>query len=105
MPSLAGRMKAPHYYNAATTTTTTTFSSTTQIDHSIINQKRLERFHNLARIVVAIVTHKLMLLCVCVSRMYVSVAKFAVYFHRKEFRRKKPYMKKNVLFYYYILSN
>jgi len=73
----------------------------------ITKQKRLERL-NLARTstVVAIVTHKLMLLTVCVMKLYVSVAKFAVYFHRKEFRRKKPYTSENdSLFHYYILSN
>jgi len=74
----------------------------------ITKQKRLERL-NLARTsssVVAIVTHKLMLLTVCVMKLYVSVAKFAVYFHRKEFRRKKPYTSENEsLFHYYILSN
>jgi len=39
----------------------------------------------------AIVTHKLMLLFVFLFKNYCSVAKFAVYFHRKEFRRKKPF--------------
>jgi len=38
----------------------------------------------------AIVTHKLMLLFVFLLNNC-SVAKFAVYFHRKEFRRKKPF--------------
>jgi len=59
----------------------------------ITKKKRLERLNLLARTsVIAIVTHKLMLLTVCVmAKLYVSVAKFAVYFHRKEFRRKKPF--------------
>jgi len=59
----------------------------------ITKKKRLERLNLLARMsVIAIVTHKLMLLTVCVmAKLYISVAKFAVYFHRKEFRRKKPF--------------
>jgi len=73
----------------------------------ITKKKRLERLNLLARTsVIAIVTHKLMLLTVCVLKLYVCVAKFAVYFHRKEFRRKKPHTIDNFsLFHYYILSN
>jgi len=52
-------------------------------------KKQLERYSIMARIV-AIVTYKLTLLSVLVQTKFVSVAKFAVYFHRKEFRRKKP---------------
>jgi len=60
------------------------------INHHHNKQKQLERFSFMARIAAIVTNYKLMLLCVFVLNCSVA-AKFAVYFHRKEFRRKKPF--------------
>merc|ERR1711902_380205 len=65
--------------------------SFTSFDHyytTHYSQKQLEKFSIMARIAI-VVTYKLMLLCVLFLNCPVA-SKFAVYFHRKEFRRKKP---------------
>jgi hypothetical protein len=73
------------------------------LDH-FTNKKQLESFSIMARN--AIVTYKLMLFCFFVlKKLYGSVAKFDVYFHRKEFRRKKPFRNASVPPLPIILSN
>merc|ERR1712142_59151 len=85
-PRLGQRVPNHHLKHCCTANNTTTTNSFDHYYTTYHKQKQLEKFSIMARI--AIVTYKLTLLCVFVLNC--SVAKFAVYFHRKEFRRKKP---------------